>query len=214
MAESGFFRIGFRGFKKQDVLAYIEEMQTSAAQRLAQAEEQRREAEALSAQQAAQLRTAQQAVGEAQQRAQDLQDQVEKLTALAQLYKRELLQLREQNAACEEASAETSALDIANDKIAHLEERCAMLVEQNARYACIVGDVNRIVVEARVIAESYLDAAQKKSSDCLHHVDSVLDDLKVQVQQASKLTEQRRLNGEEQLQTLLSDLQKLGGTIS
>ncbi len=95
MAETGLFRTGWRGFKKRDVLAYIDELQQTDLQKFnevkaqcdtavqeAQNNKQECEREALRAQ-------------EAENRLQEAQSRLERMTALAKTYKHELLALRE-----------------------------------------------------------------------------------------------------------------------
>lgn len=216
MAENGFFRVSFRGFNKQDVLQYIDEIQTASAQKLAQVEEMRLEAQKAASVSAAAANEAIARAGELEQEAASLRTQVEQLTALAQVYKRELVQLRGQVPA-EEAQmpvADTGELEEANTRVAELEEQCALLKEQNARYAQLVGDVSRVIVETRVVGSSYLDAAHQKSTDCLKQLETFLSDLQSQASKAMETADSHRQNGDSYLQILLSDLKELTGELS
>ena len=206
MANNGFFRMAFRGFHKQDVLQYIDEMQTTSAQRLSEVDRWRTQAEETAAAEAARAEKADERAAELEEANRALQEQVEKLTSLAQMYKREVVQLRE----VAEKAVDTSDLEAANLKIARLEECVALLSDQNAQYATIVGDINRLLVEARVISNSHLDAAQQSSNDCLAQLDAFLDNLKTQTRLAVEASEKRRRDGESRVQSLLADLQDLG----
>lgn len=213
MAESGFFRGAFRGFNKQDVLQYIDELQTSQGERLT-------EAEVLRAQAQEALAKAQEQASADAARADELEkanaalaEQVEKLTALAQIYKTELLALRDQKLTVDQAQEKEQQLAEALEKNRVLEEQCALLREQNARYADVVGDVSRLVVEARVVSASYLDAAQQKSTECIQQLDVFLSALKGQVEKVREDALANRRAGDDRIESLLSDLQELGGTL-
>ena len=216
MAESGFFRTEFRGFKKQDVLQYIDNLQSTHGERLAESEELRRQAEqALEAAHADSVATE-----ELKKQNADLADQVEKLTALAKIYKTELLALREEKTSFEQVKTNREQLDETLARNKELEERCAQLEaqnalvrEQNARYAAVVGDVSRLVVEARVVSASYLDAAHQKSTECIQHLDEFLAELKGEVEKVREDAVANRRAGDVHIESLLSDLQELGKTI-
>ena len=124
--------------------------------------------------------------------------------------KTELLSLREQVAKHEEQDVKVAAQEMNAKRIAELEEQNLLLTEQNARYAQIVGDVNRLVVEARVVSGSHFNAAHQKSNECLRLLDTFLDELKVQTREAVQSADERRREGDAYIQTLLSDLQELG----
>ncbi len=213
MAENGFFRVSLRGFHKQDVLQYIDNLQTTHAEQLKEAEDLRTEAEqALAAERAA----ASERVSKEQELEAEntrLAEQVEKLTALAQIYKAELLQLREQAACAEQVTVDTAALESANARNRELEDQIALLKEQNARYATVVGDVSRLVVEARVVSASYLDAAHQKSSECIAELDTFLTELKGKVEKVRDGNNANRKAGDVHMESLLSDLKELGQTI-
>ncbi len=211
MAESGGFRIAFRGFNKDDVLKYINDMQRNQEKRLEAEKENRLAAEEQLAEALEAAQTAVNSLEELKATAAELQAQNEQLTSLAQLYKNEILQLREQ-AQEDRSDEENTALKNAMDRVTYLEEHVARLTEQNARYAKIVGDVNRVVVEARVISASYLDSAQRKSKDCLNRLDMFLDDLKQQTKQAVQSADERREMSDVYMKTLLEDLQQLGAS--
>lgn len=109
MAENGFFRVGLRGFKKEDVLQYIDEMQRAGMQRMTESEQLRQQAEqnaAMQAERCAQataqlhsLETEKSALADelsdAQKKMSAAQEQTARVTALAKNYKGEILQLRE-----------------------------------------------------------------------------------------------------------------------
>lgn len=210
MAENGIFRISFRGFHKQDVLQYIDELQTASVARLAELEAKLEQAQATAASNAADAEEAKNQLAEQEQTVLTLREQVDKLTALARAYKREVRDLREQVAQNERKEKDTSALDAANAKIAELEERCALLTEQNSRFSQIVGDVSRLVVEARVVSSSYFDAAHQKSVDCIEQLEVFLSELKSQAEEARETAAAHRRGGEEHIESLLADLQCLG----
>ena len=152
MAENGLFRVGFRGFDKDDVLKYIEQTKADSARRYADVEQRRAKAQAQLEEASA---TAAQAVARAEAAEAsmaEMKEQLDKLTALAKIYKAELVTLREQVAAHEEEDVKAAAQEMNAKKIDELEKRCQLLAEQNARYATIVGDVNRLVIEARVVS--------------------------------------------------------------
>ena len=214
MAESGFFRVSLRGFNKQDVLQYIDEIQTAHAGRLSELEALRLEAENA-------LSTEQECVAELNARIQQLEqeiaqlnDQIEKLNALAQIYKAELISLREQQSENDQVKETSASLEEALARNRELEEQVALLKEQNARYATVVGDVSRLVVEARVVSASYLDAAHKKSAECIKDLDAFLSELKLQVEKVREGADANRQAGNVHIETLLADLQELGGTLS
>ena len=209
MANNGFFRVAFRGFHKQDVLQYIDGMQTTSAQRLSEVDHWRAQAEETAAAESARAAKAVERADELEQANRALQEQVEKLTSLAQMYKRDVVQLREEA----QKAADSSDLDAANAKVARLEECVALLSDQNAQYAAIVGDINRLLVEARVISNSHLDAAQQSSNACLAQLDAFLDNLKTQTREAVEASEQRRRDGESRVQSLLAELQDIGVNI-
>lgn len=210
MAENGIFRISFRGFHKQDVLQYIDELQTSSVKRLADVEARLESAQALAESEGEKAAVAQQQVEELKGEVKILAEQVEKLTALARAYKREVRHLREQVDVSQSQAKDTSELDAAQQKIAELEERCALLTEQNARFSQIVGDVSRLVVEARVVSSSYFDAAHQKSVDCIEQLEAFLSALKSQAAEARETAAAQRRGGEEHIESLLADLQGLG----
>ncbi len=213
MAENGFFRVSLRGFNKQDVLQYIDNLQTTHAEQLKEAETLRLEAEqALEAERAA---ASERVSREEQLEAENtqLREQVEKLTALAQIYKAELLQLREQSATAEQVTSDAAKLEQALARNRELENQVALLKEQNARYAAVVGDVSRLVVEARVVSASYLDAAHQKSSECIAELDTFLSELKGKVEKVREGNVANRKAGDVHMESLLSDLKELGKSI-
>lgn len=210
MAENGLFRVGFRGFDKEDVLKYIEQMKLDSAKRFAEVDRRRKEAEDVVADATAKAADAIERCEQAEQKTVELQEQVDKLTALAKIYKTELLSLREKVEAHEDEDVKTAAQEMNARKIAELEQKNMLLAEQNARYAKIVGDVNRLVVEARVISGSHFDAAHQKSSECLHLLETFLDELKEQTREAVQNADDRRREGDAYIETLLSDLKDLG----
>lgn len=210
MAENGVFRGAFRGFNKQDVLNYIDETQAMAVARLDEAERARLQAEeaaSLSSRRAIEAETKAEAM---EKELAPLQEQVEKLTALAKMYKRELLELREQVAESNAKNEELTALDAANERIRELTDENALLKEQNARYLAVVGDMSSLVMEARVLSASYFENAHQKSVDCIKRLDTFLDDLKMQAEQTRFMADIQKQTGEEQIETLLRDLQKRG----
>ena len=213
MAESGFFRVSFRGFNKEDVLRYIDELQTAHAERLTEAEGLRAEAEHALELEKANVSEQAARIAELEEHNAELSEQAEKLTALAQIYKAELLSLREQSVDGERAKEDASKLEAALAHNRELEEQIALLKEQNTRYAAVVGDVSRLVVEARVVSASYLDAAQQKSSECIQELDSFLSQLKGKVEKVREGAEANRKAGDVHIESLLSDLQELGSTI-
>ncbi len=210
MAENGIFRIRMRGFDKQDVLQYIDELQAASVERLSQTEAELEEQRELARASAATAAEANEKLAVQEQTLVTLREQVEKLTALARAYKREMRGLREQVEENESRVRETNELDAANAKIAELEQRCALLTEQNARFSQIVGDVSRLVVEARVVSSSYFDAAHQKSVNCIEQLESFLGELKGQAEQARETAAAQRRGGEEHIESLLADLQCLG----
>ncbi len=213
MAENGFFRVGFRGFKKQDVLQYIDQIQTAHGERLSESEERRRQAEeALNEAQTLSEEKASQATELEAQNA-VLCEQNEKLEALAKIYKTELLALREQQVDVEKMQQEENELQTALARVRELENQNALLKEQNARYMEVVGDVSRLVVEARVVSASYLDAAHQKSTECIEQLDTFLSELKGQVEQVLEGANANRRAGDDRIESLLSDLQELGQTL-
>ncbi len=208
MTENGMFRVSFRGFNKQDVLSYIDETQTAAVMRLNDSETFRTQAEESARVNEARAIEAEEKLAAMEAEVQPLREQVEKLTALAKMYKRELLELREQaeqNAAKAEDSTELAA---ANARIHELENENALLAEQNARYLAVVGDMSSLVMEARVLSASYFENAHQKSVDCIKRLDTFLDDLKMQAEQTRFMADIQKQTGEEQIETLLSDLKK------
>ncbi len=213
MAESGFFRSSLRGFNKQDVLEYIDEIQTAHGAALALADEQRREAEEALIREREQITDNTARVEELEAANADLTDQVEKLTALAQIYKAELLALREQKTDVEQIKADSIKLERALDRNRELEDECAVLKEQNARYASVVGDVSRLVVEARIVSASYLDAAHQKSEECIQQLDVFLSELKGKVERVREGATANRRAGDVRIESLLSDLKELGETL-
>jgi len=206
MSEQIGFRKSFRGFHKQDVLTYIDTIQQEAYDRLMTVEKRRVEAEEQLEAARAQAEEAKVSREKAEAELAAQKDQLEQLTALAQMYKAEILKLREEA----EQADENEELLRANEQIAALEEQIALLKAQNARYAQIVGDVNRIIVEARVVSASYLDAAQRKSTDCLKSLESFLETLKAQTVEAVECSDSRRQLGVEHIDTLLAELKELG----
>ncbi len=213
MAESGFFRVSLRGFNKQDVLQYIDELQTAHAQRLAEVEALRAEAEETLEAERASAHNQDAHVKELEEANAQLTEQVEKLTALAQIYKAELLSLREQQVSSDQVKEDAQKLQDALARNRELEDQVALLKEQNARYAAVVGDVSRLVVEARVVSASYLDAAQQKSSECIQELDTFLSELKGQVEKVREGAVANRKAGDVHIESLLSDLKELGTTI-
>ncbi len=213
MAESGFFRVSFRGFNKQDVLQYIDELQTAHNERLSEVEGKLAEAEKTLADERASVRDQDDRVKELEAANAQLAEQVEKLTALAQIYKTELLSLREQAASNDRAKDDACKLQEALARNRELEDQVALLKEQNARYASVVGDVSRLVVEARVVSASYLDAAQQKSSACIQELDTFLSELKGKVEKVREGAVANRKAGDVHIESLLSDLKELGTTI-
>lgn len=210
MAENGLFRVALRGFHKQDVLQYIDELQKASAEREAAALTRAEDAEqALAAFKAQQTLSAEE-TEKLKAELEELRSQNEKITALAQIYKREMLMLREQVG---ENETDKTALETAQQKIVELEDQCAVLKEQTARYAKIVGDVSSLVVEARVVSSSYLDVAHQKSTDCIKKLDTFLSQLREQADEELQSADARRRGGEQHIETLLSDLQDLGVTI-
>ncbi len=210
MAESGIFRIRMRGFDKQDVLQYIDDLQKASMERLSQTEARLEEQREAACARAKEAEDAKEQLAQQEQTAATLREQVEKLTALARAYKREVRSLREQVEACETRQKDTTELDAANAKIEELEQRCALLTEQNARFSQIVGDVSRLVVEARVVSSSYFDAAHQKSVNCIEQLESFLGELRDQAEQARETAAAQRRGGEEHIESLLADLQCLG----
>ena len=207
MAENVGFRVGFRGFNKQDVLTYIDTMQVEAQQRLTAEEQRRAQTEEKLEAAEAQTREAERRVAEIEQELADKEEQFEQVTSLAQMYKSEILQLRGE---LDAKAQDSQDLVAANDRIRQLEEQVSLMAAQNERYAQIVGDVNRIVVEARVVSASYLDAAQRQSADCLKELEAFLESLKEKTVQAARVSDDRRQLGGERIETLLTDLQNLG----
>ncbi|MBE6763065.1 MAG: hypothetical protein E7553_01725 [Ruminococcaceae bacterium] len=214
MAESGFFRVSFRGFNKQDVLQYIDELQTAHTGRLAELEDLRLQAENALESERANASAFNTRIQELEQEIAQLKEQIERLNALAQIYKAELITLREQQAEVESCSAVSDDLAQALARNRELEEQVALLKEQNARYASVVGDVSRLVVEARIVSASYLDAAQKKSSECIKDLDVFLTQLKEQVEKVRLGSDAHRQAGDAHIETLLEELQGLGESLS
>ncbi len=217
MAESGFFRTEFRGFKKQDVLQYIDQLQLTHGERLAESEELRRQAEEA----LAQAQSSDNGVEALQKENDALNEQVQKLAALAKIYKTELLSLREEKNDFVQFKTDSEKLEEALARNRELEEQLEQLrnqnelvKEQNARYAAVVGDVSRLVVEARVVSASYLDAAHQKSTECIQHLDAFLSELKGQVEKVREGADANRRAGDEHIETLLSDLQELGNSLN
>ncbi len=210
MAEKGLFRVALRGFHKQDVLQYIDELQKSSADREAATTARAEEAEKALAAYKAQQTSSTEETETVKAELEELRSQNEKLAALAQIYKREMLMLREQSG---EVESDKTALEAAQQKISELEDQCAVLKEQIARYTKIVGDVSSLVVEARVVSSSYLDVAHQKSTDCLKKLDAFLSELRDQAGEELQSADARRRGGEQHMETLLSDLQDLGVTI-
>ena len=214
MAENGFFRVSLRGFNKQDVLQYIDNLQTTHAEQLKEAEELRAEAEQALVAECASAAARVSREDQLEEENARLVEQVEKLTALAQIYKAELLQLREQSSSAEQVTADAQKLELAVARNRELEEQVALLKEQNGRYASVVGDVSRLVVEARVVSASYLDAAHQKSSECIAELDTFLTELKGKVEKVREGNNANRKAGDVHMESLLSDLKDLGQSIS
>lgn len=203
MAENGVFRSAFRGFNKQDVLEYIDRMQAAAARNLENAEARAREAEERSTELTAEVRTLRAQVQETEEASQtELQstkEQNEKLTALAQMYKRELVQLRDKLTATELRVADTDAL----------QAEIVLLRKQNEQYARVVGDVSRVVMQARVVSASYFDNAHKSSLECLGQLRTFLEDLKVKTAEAVKTADVQHEESGDTIDTLLEQLQQV-----
>lgn len=208
MADNGVFRGAFRGFNKQDVLNYIDETQTAAVMRLTESESARIQAEeaaSLSSRRAIEAESKAEAM---EKEVAPLREQVDKLTALAKMYKREVVELREKMEAMESKEDEMSELDAANERIRELADENALLKEQNARYLAVVGDMSSLVVEARVLSSSYFENAHQKSVDCIKRLDTFLDDLKMQAEQTRFMADIQKQTGEEKIETLLEEIQK------
>ncbi len=201
MAENGVFRSAFRGFNKQDVLDYIDVMKTDAAKELDAAERRASQLEtrvsSLTAENEQLLQQVQQEAAGKDEELRRLREENDKLTALAQLYKRELVQLREQLAATELRVADSAALEAEVD----------LLKKQNEQYARVVGDVSRVVMQARVVSASYFDNAHKSSIECLAQLQSFLDDMKVQAAEAVKTADTQHEESGDTIDTLLEQLQ-------
>ncbi len=209
MAEKGQFRIGFRGFHKDDVLEYIDDLKMAQTVRVRDLESRCEAAEETIAASVARAEHAAKAMEEAQAEADSLREQVAKLTALAKAYKQEILRLREQAEKAEEAAAcETSELDDANETIRQLTEQNRILMDQNAKYRQVIGDMSGLVIEARVLSESYFENAHQRSVDTIQRLDSFLDDLKSQTKQSRFLADVQKKKGEGHIETLLSDIRR------
>ena len=202
MAENGQFRNAFRGFNKQDVLQYIDQLQATLILRAEDAHLRAQAAQNETAEMAAQLSAQREAAleanakveeanaaaakaaeeaAQASARADEFRMQTEKLMSLAQAYKNEILDLRETLAQVEQSAVNEEELRAANDRVAELERENALLKTQNEQYASVVGDIHRVMVKARVVSASYFETAHKNSVECLGQLDSFLDDLKAQV---------------------------------
>ncbi len=202
MAENGQFRNAFRGFNKQDVLQYIDQLQATLILRAEEEHLRAKAAQSETAERAAQLSAQREAALEAtakveeataaaaqasaeaaaaSARADEFRLQSEKLMNLAQAYKNELLELREKLAQVEQSAVNEEELRAANDRVAELERENALLKAQNEQYASVVGDIHRVMVKARVVSASYFETAHKSSVECLGQLDCFLDSLKAQV---------------------------------
>jgi len=200
MAEKGVFRSAFRGFNKQDVLEYIDSMQTESAASLESAERRAKEAgEKVTSLQEEnrQLREKVQedSAGKEEMLA-SLQEENTKLTALAQMYKRELVQLRDQLAALELRAADS----------VELQKQVDLLSKQNEQYARVVGDVSRVMMQARVVSASYFDNAHKSSIECLGQLQSFLDEMKEQTAEAVKTADSHHEESGDTIDSLLEQL--------
>ncbi|MGN0172259.1 MAG: hypothetical protein ACI39E_05720 [Acutalibacteraceae bacterium] len=166
MAENGFFRVGLRGFKKEDVLQYIDEMQRAGMQRMTESEQLRQQAEQNAAMQAercaqatAQLQSLEteksalaDELSDVQKKMSAAQEQTARVTALAKNYKGEILQLRERISQLEQevsvkqvsdadkAERETeslrAALSDAQKQSAQLERDLKIARAQDMRHEC------------------------------------------------------------------------------
>lgn len=209
MTEHGRFRIGFRGFHKDDVLQYIDELKMLQVHQLRELDARCATAENQIAAAAEQAQAAREDLEKAQEESAALREQSVKLTALAKAYKQEILRLREQ---AEQAKAITandaSELEEANRRIQELTAQNALLAEQNEKYREVVGDVNSVVVEARVLSESCFENAHQRSVDTISRLDTFLDDLKTQTKQSRFLADVQKQKGEGRIETLLSDIKR------
>lgn len=201
MAENGVFRNAFRGFNKQDVLEYIDRMQGEASASLKSAERRAKEAGELVASLQEENRQLQAKVQEEsagkEEQLSTLQEENAKLTALAQAYKRELVQLRDRLAASELRAADSDAL----------QKQVTLLSKQNEQYARVVGDVSRVMMQARVVSASYFDNAHKSSIECLEQLQSFLDDMKVQAAEAVRTADTHHEESGDTIDSLLEQLQ-------
>ena len=209
MTEHGQFRIGFRGFHKDDVLQYIDELKMLQVHQLRELDARCAMAENQIATATEQAQAAREELEKAQEESVSLREQSVKLTALAKAYKQEILRLREQ---AEQAKAITandaSELEEANRRIQELTAQNALLMEQNEKYREVVGDVNSVVVEARVLSESCFENAHQRSVDTISRLDTFLDDLKTQTKQSRFLADVQKQKSEGRIETLLSDIKR------
>jgi len=209
MSEKGCFRVSFRGFHKDDVLQYIDELKADHTRALAALERRCVAAEESITGYAEEAKKARADLEEARKAETAAQEQAAKLTALAKAYKQEILRLRESAERAEsEKATEVSELDAANQKIRELTDENALLTEQNKQYASVVGDMNSLVTQARVLSESYFENAHQRSVDIVDRLDTFLDDMKTQTQQNRFLADVQKQKGEVHIESLLSELKR------
>ena len=209
MTEHGQFRIGFRGFHKDDVLQYIDELKMMQVHQLRELDSRCAVAESQISAAAEQAQEAREELERAQEEMTALREQSAKLTALAKAYKQEILRLREQAEQTKLLTAnDASELEEANRRIQELSAQNALLTEQNEKYREVVGDVNSVVVEARVLSESCFESAHQRSVDTLSRLDTFLDDLKSQTKQSRFLADVQKQKGEGRIESLLSDIKR------
>ncbi len=212
MSEYGQFRVGFRGFHKDDVLQYIDELKMVQVQQLREMDARCVAAENQIAFAVEQSEQAQSELAKVQAESEALKEQAVKLTALAKAYKQEILRLREQAEQDKVLSAnDASELKEANRRIQELTAQNALLMEQNEKYRAVVGDVNSVVVEARVLSESCFENAHQRSVETISRLDTFLDDLKSQTKQSRFLADVQKQKAEGRIETLLSDIKRHEG---
>ncbi len=189
MAESGMFRTGLRGFKKEDVLLYIDRLQREDWDQLSAAQgECARVKQELEIQKTACSDASSQAL-ESEEKLRDMQERLEKMTVLAKTYKQELLHLRDSVAALEQQAARLeqeaapnreqmqslqAELSDLREQNRSLREELTAATQENERYAKSVGDVGALMVEARELKQTLALGAEKAGKACFEKVEAAV----------------------------------------
>lgn len=213
MAENGLFRSSMRGFNRQDVLNYIDSLQSENEQQVSGLQEQlsavREQLSALQAQADALAQERDAAVNKAEM----LSEQNDHLEALIDEHNRNNREMRARLEEVDRQEKGSSQLELDN---ARLRAVNSALREKQEHYQAVAGQLEDIAVQMRKYSLGFLSATSKRSEECLDAIEqtialyeSELAAVKGQISQAREsLEEQKNAAGvhlDEMLSSLLGD---------